>query len=55
MHVEAEQREVEPVEREREDPAAAAPILIAAAVGTTVPCVLLWIADQRDRMRGRAV
>jgi hypothetical protein len=27
-------------------------ILIAAAVGTTAPCVGLWIADQRDRLRG---
>jgi hypothetical protein len=28
-------------------------ILIACAIGTTLPCVLLWVADQRDRMRGR--
>jgi hypothetical protein len=28
-------------------------ILIASAVGTTVPCVLLWAADQRDRLRDR--
>jgi len=26
-------------------------ILIAAAAGTTLPCVLLWLADQRDRLR----
>jgi hypothetical protein len=24
-------------------------ILIAAAVGTTLPCILLWFADQRPR------
>jgi hypothetical protein len=24
-------------------------ILIAAAVGTTLPCILLWAADQRAR------
>lgn len=29
-------------------------ILIFAAVGTTVPCVLLWVADQRKRVRDRA-
>jgi hypothetical protein len=29
-------------------------ILIAAAIATTLPCVALWLADQRDRMRGRA-
>jgi hypothetical protein len=28
-------------------------ILIASAIGTTFPCVLLWIADQRDRMRAQ--
>jgi hypothetical protein len=28
-------------------------ILIAAAVGTTAPCIGLWIADQRARLRGR--
>jgi hypothetical protein len=26
-------------------------ILIAAAVATTIPCIALWIADQRDRLR----
>jgi hypothetical protein len=26
-------------------------ILLAAAVGTTLPCVLLWVADQRDSRR----
>jgi hypothetical protein len=29
-------------------------ILILAAVGTTVPCVLLWVADQRKRLRDQA-
>jgi hypothetical protein len=24
-------------------------ILIAAAVGTTVPCIALWVLDQRGR------
>jgi hypothetical protein len=28
-------------------------ILIAAAVATTLPCVVLWAVDQRDRLRGR--
>jgi hypothetical protein len=28
-------------------------ILIAAALGTTLPCVLLWVADARDRLRER--
>jgi hypothetical protein len=28
-------------------------ILTAFAVGTTLPCILLWVADQRDRLRGR--
>jgi hypothetical protein len=28
-------------------------ILIACAVGTTLPCVLLWFADERDRLRSR--
>ena len=28
-------------------------ILIAAAIGTTVPCVALWVADQRYRLRSR--
>jgi hypothetical protein len=26
-------------------------ILIAAAVATTIPCIVLWLADQRDRLR----
>jgi hypothetical protein len=29
-------------------------ILIVSAVGMTVPCVLLWVADQRKRVRDRA-
>jgi hypothetical protein len=29
-------------------------ILILAAVGTTVPCVVLWVADQRKRLRDQA-
>jgi hypothetical protein len=28
-------------------------ILIAAAAGTTLPCILLWVADQRDRLGRR--
>jgi hypothetical protein len=28
-------------------------ILIAAAIGTTLPCLLLWAMDQRDRLRSR--
>jgi hypothetical protein len=26
-------------------------ILIASAVGMIAPCVLLWVAEQRDRLR----
>jgi hypothetical protein len=26
-------------------------ILVLAAVGTTIPCIVLWVADQRDRFR----
>jgi hypothetical protein len=29
-------------------------ILILAAVGTTVPCVVLWVADQHKRLRDQA-
>jgi len=29
-------------------------ILLLAAVGTTLPLIVLWIADQRDRRRSRA-
>jgi len=28
-------------------------ILIASAIGTTLPCIALWVADQRDRLRER--
>jgi hypothetical protein len=28
-------------------------ILITAAAGTTLPCVLLWAAEQRERLRSR--
>jgi hypothetical protein len=24
-------------------------ILIASAIGTTLPCVVLWLSDQRNR------
>jgi hypothetical protein len=27
------------------------PILILLALGTTLPCIYLWAADQRDRHR----
>jgi hypothetical protein len=29
-------------------------ILIAAAAGSTLPCIVLWLADQRKRIRDRA-
>ena len=28
-------------------------ILILTAAGTTLPCILLWALDQRDRLRDR--
>jgi hypothetical protein len=28
-------------------------ILIAFAIATTLPCILLWLADQRERLGGR--
>jgi hypothetical protein len=28
-------------------------ILIASAVGTTVPCIVLWVLDERERLRSR--
>jgi len=29
-------------------------ILIAFAIGTTLPCLLLWVADQRARSGARS-
>jgi hypothetical protein len=26
-------------------------ILIAIAIGATLPCIILWVADERDRLR----
>jgi hypothetical protein len=28
-------------------------ILATAAIASTLPLILLWVADERDRMRGR--
>jgi hypothetical protein len=27
------------------------PLLIVFALGTTLPCIGLWVADERDRLR----
>ena len=29
-------------------------ILIACAIGTTLPCIVAWAVDQRDRLRANS-
>jgi len=28
-------------------------VFIASGIGMTLPCILLWLADERDRLRAR--